>query len=100
MHPLRQGGVVAVALGWGTVTAPPAILERPQTGGHVSNALNYPNWQELYVAAMLEMNSRKMKAKIADAEDAIRSRMLGSKVAPEERQAIVDALNALKFLNR
>lgn len=64
------------------------------------NALHYPTWQGHYLAAVLEMNSRMMKVKIADAEDAIRSRMLGSKAGPEERQAILDALNALKFLNR
>jgi hypothetical protein len=64
------------------------------------NTLRYPGWQGPYLAAILEMNSAEKHAKIATAEDAIRSRMMSSKTEPEERQAIQDALNALKFLNR
>ncbi|MGA2420540.1 MAG: hypothetical protein ABSG69_10680 [Candidatus Acidiferrum sp.] len=64
------------------------------------NTLRYPVWQGHYLAAMLEMNSRMMKARIVDAQDAIRSRMIGSEAEPEERQAISDALQALRFLSR
>jgi hypothetical protein len=64
------------------------------------NVLRYPVWQGHYLAAMLEMKSGTMQTKIADAEAAIRSRMLSNETGPEERQAIQDALNALKFLNR
>jgi hypothetical protein len=66
----------------------------------MSNPLRYPAWQESYIAAMLEMNSAAKRAKIVAAQDAIRSRMVGATTEPEERQAIADALNALKFLNR
>jgi len=62
--------------------------------------LRYPAWQGPYVAAVLEMNATAKHAKIATAEDAIRARMTSSKTEPEERQAIQDALHALKFLNR
>jgi hypothetical protein len=66
----------------------------------MSPQLRYPVWQEYYVAAMLETNSAAQHSKIATAEHAIHRRMAGSKAEPEERQAIQDALNALKFLNR
>jgi len=69
-------------------------------GGHVPSELRYPIWQGRYLAALLEMNSRRMNARIAAAEDAIRGRLLSSKAEPEERQAILDALHALRFLNR
>ena len=64
------------------------------------SSLRYPVWQGHYLAAMIEMNSTKMRSKIVAAQDAIRYRLLGDKAEPEERQAIQDALNALKFLNR
>jgi len=60
----------------------------------------YPVWQESYVAAMLEMNTIAQHVKITAAQDAIHSRMVTSDSDPEERQAIQDALNALRFLNR
>jgi hypothetical protein len=62
--------------------------------------LPYPLWQNAYLAAMLERDSAKMKAKIDDAEDGIHRRMVNSKAEPEERQAVLDALNALSFLRR
>jgi len=66
----------------------------------MSVALRYPVWQKHSLAAMLEMDSGTMKIKIANAETVIRNRMVDSKAGPEERQAISDALNALRFLNR
>jgi hypothetical protein len=66
----------------------------------MANTLQYPGWQEPYLAAILEMNSAEKHAKIATAQDAIRNRVMSSKTEPEEHQAIQDALNALKFLNR
>jgi hypothetical protein len=57
-------------------------------------------WQNPYLAAMLEMDSVKMKAKITDAETAIRRRMINGSAEPEECQAALDALSALRFLNR
>jgi hypothetical protein len=65
----------------------------------MSLQLRYPVWQESYLAAMLEMNSAAQRAKIAAAQHAIHNRLIHSKAEPEERQAILDALNALKFLN-
>jgi tellurite resistance protein len=64
------------------------------------NQFRYPVWQEPYLAAMIEMDSTKTKAKIAFAEDAIRVCMIDGEAEPAEREAIVDALNALKFIKR
>ena len=66
----------------------------------MSPQLRYPVWQESYIAAMLEVNSAAQHAKIAAAQAAIHNRMVASRTEPEEHQAILDALNALKFLNR
>jgi len=62
--------------------------------------LKYPEWRGPYLAAMLEVDSIKMKAKIGMAEDAIHFRMIGSRAEPAKRQAILVALNALKFIKR
>jgi hypothetical protein len=64
------------------------------------NQFRYPVWQEPYLAAIIEMDSAKMKAKIAFAEDAIRVYMIDGEAEPAERQAILGALNALKFIRR
>jgi hypothetical protein len=58
----------------------------------------YPVWQNPYFAAILEMDAEKMKVRITDAENAIHRRMIKSSADPEERQAALDALNALSFL--
>jgi hypothetical protein len=66
----------------------------------MSPPLQYPVWQLPYLSAMMEMDLAKMKVKIANAENTIHSRMSDSKASPEERQAILEALNALKFLHQ
>jgi hypothetical protein len=60
----------------------------------------HPGWQQAYVKAMLEMTPASVPARVAIAEHAIHTRMVSGKASPEERQAILTALNALKFLNR
>ncbi|MGA2814006.1 MAG: hypothetical protein ABSG16_21610 [Candidatus Acidiferrum sp.] len=62
--------------------------------------LRYPIWQKFYLAAMLEMDSRKMKVKIADAISRIHRRMICTPAQPEERLAVGTALNSLKFCQR
>jgi hypothetical protein len=66
----------------------------------MADPLRYPVWQAPYVGAMLETNSATAKVKISTAEGAIDRRMVSSKAEPEERQAVLVALNALQFLNR
>jgi hypothetical protein len=62
--------------------------------------LGYPIWQNCYLAAMLEMDSVKMKAKITDAISAIHRRMINNPAEPEERLAVGTALNALELCQR
>jgi hypothetical protein len=63
----------------------------------LTDRLKYPDWQGIYLAAMMECDPRRLKAKITAAQDAIHARLLKEKTKQEERQAISDALNALKF---
>jgi hypothetical protein len=62
--------------------------------------LRYPIWQESYLSAMIETDSAKLKARIAAAENNIRMRTIEMPESSEERQAIFDAVNALRFLTR
>lgn len=62
--------------------------------------LQYPTWQESYLSAMMEIDSEKLKLKIAAAENNIRLRTTEMPESSEERQAIFDAVNALRFLSR
>ena len=69
-----------------------------------SPVLLYPDWQPQYQAAMLELDAGKLEQRILAAHSAIAERM---KVlaedhygTPEERDAIVDALNGLAMLER
>ena len=65
-----------------------------------SDPMRYPVWQGQYRAAMLETNKTLKHTKVRATQKAIHERMVGSKAEPEERQAIEDALNSLKFLDR
>jgi hypothetical protein len=62
--------------------------------------LQYPTWQESYLSAMMEIDSAKLKVKIAAAECNIRTRTIEMPESSEERQAISDAVNALRYLTR
>ncbi|HZE27962.1 MAG TPA: hypothetical protein VE083_11265 [Terriglobales bacterium] len=61
-------------------------------------------WQELYEAAVLETNHEKMQPRIRAAKAAIDARLhelqLDHGGAPEERQAISDALAGLNLLRK
>jgi len=63
--------------------------------------LNYPIWQEPYRAAVIEANPRRLKDKIAAAEQAAKLRFTeleNSADHHEEFKALTDALSALKIL--
>jgi hypothetical protein len=62
--------------------------------------LQYPTWQESYLSAMMEIDSAKLKLKIAAAESNIRIRTIEMPESYEERQAIFDAVNGLRSLTR
>jgi hypothetical protein len=60
--------------------------------------LKYAVWQEPYIAAMTELDSRKIPRKLAAAKEAIYLRMGGAD--GEEHEAILAALNALQFFSK
>jgi hypothetical protein len=75
------------------------MVARNMTAGP-RGRLQYPEWQKPYLAAMLELDSHKLRDKIADAQEAIHLRMTCGAATSEERYAILAALNALKFFDR
>ena len=92
---LKKGAHVEV-----TIAAKNNDPQRTPAEIAVDNPMRYPVWQGQYRAAMLETNKTLKHTKVRAVQKAIHERMVGSKAEPEERQAIEDALNALKFLNR
>jgi hypothetical protein len=65
--------------------------------------IRYPEWQEPYQQAVLELDQKKLSERIAAAETAISNRVrtiAGSSNHYAERQAIDDALSSLRVLKR
>jgi hypothetical protein len=65
--------------------------------------LRYPEWQKLCVDATAELDLKKRPERLAAAEAAIAKRIQELAASPdghEERLAIDDALNTLRFLKR
>lgn len=64
---------------------------------------NYP-WREAFMMAMLEFDPAKLQANLQSAQRAISERMkelaADHNGTPEEREAISDALNSLRVLQR
>ena len=63
----------------------------------------YPHWQNEYAAAVLELDRKNLPERLAAAETAIYIRLQQlSQISPHdgERQAIEDALAALRVLKR
>jgi hypothetical protein len=61
----------------------------------------YPEWQEAYRAALLELDPQKLPKRVEVAETAIFKRLQAISKAPNskaERQAIEDALASLRML--
>jgi hypothetical protein len=69
-------------------------------GGSHARTPAIPNLARSYLSAMMEIDSAKLKAKIATAERNIRTRTFEMPESSEERQAISDAVNALRYLTR
>jgi len=63
----------------------------------------YPDWQSKYVAALLEFEPGKLRARIIEADGAISKRLhaiAGNVNHTGERQAMADALANLRVLKR
>jgi hypothetical protein len=63
--------------------------------------LRYPEWQQTYHDALLELNPQKLVQRVNEAEKAILSRLQEMRIGSDTRmeaQAIEDALNGLRVL--
>jgi len=72
-----------------------------QMENEIMTEVKYPSWQVPYQAALLETNVEKLKIKAGETETAIFLRVQalnGSSDHHAERQAIQDALAALRLL--
>jgi hypothetical protein len=68
-----------------------------------SPSLLYPDWQNEYAAALVELDLKKLPERVAAAETAIFNRLqviAQSSDHQVERQVIEDALTALRVLKR
>jgi len=69
--------------------------------GYSSPKILYPDWQQEYQAALLELDPQKLSERIADAEAAIFKRFQIISRSPNheaERHALEDALASLRTL--
>ena len=65
------------------------------------DAMRYPEWQGPFQEALLEIDREKLQSKMMKAEEAIFQRLqqlAGSSDSEAERQAIEDAISALRVL--
>ncbi len=57
-------------------------------------------WRALYRAAILELDPKRLQARVKTAEDAINARKSSARVPPSERREMDDALTTLRLLKR
>jgi hypothetical protein len=57
-------------------------------------------WQALYKAALLELDPNQLQVRVKAAEDAINARACDSRVPPNERVAMEEALFTLRVLKQ
>jgi hypothetical protein len=58
-------------------------------------------WRDLYRAAILELDPKRLQARVKAAEDAINLRALsGARVSRDEQREMIDALSTLRILKR
>ncbi len=74
--------------------------------GSSPSSFRYPAWQRAYEAALLELDRKKLLERVHTAEAVIFHRLQALAQIPDspehaaERQAMEDALNALRVLKR
>ena len=79
---------------------PSPVIPRSQ-GEHSMDAMRYPEWQGPFREALLEIDREELQTKMMKAEEAIFVRLqqlAGSSDSEAERQAIADAISALRVL--
>jgi hypothetical protein len=58
-------------------------------------------WRDLYRAAILELDPKRLQTRVKEAEDAINARASsGARVSRDERREMNDALSTLQILKR
>ena len=57
-------------------------------------------WRSLYRAAILELDPKRLEARVKAAEDAINARLSSVRVTVGERRELDDALSTLRLLKR
>jgi hypothetical protein len=58
-------------------------------------------WRALYRAAILELDPKRLQARVRAAEDAINARASGeARISRDERREMNDALSTLRILKR
>ena len=79
------------------------LIRQPPGEANSNEQLLYPQWQEAYRLALLELDGEKLKQRVAAAEALIFARrraIEGDADHRDERYAIQDALSGLKVLKR
>lgn len=79
------------------------LITQPSGEANSYQQLQYPQWQEAYRLALLELDSEKLKQRVAASEALIFARrraIEGDALHLEEQHAILDALSGLKVLKR
>jgi len=77
------------------------VVQEALMGGPSSPKILYPEWQNKYQVALLELDRKKLLERVTAAETAIFNRIQA--ISPEhaaERQAIEDALANLRVIRR
>jgi hypothetical protein len=77
------------------------LTPRDDATPHQEPELSENGWQELYKAAILELDPMQLQDRVKAAESAITARAsLGVQISRYERSAMDDALSALRMLKR
>lgn len=77
---------------------PPLVIDAMS---HQEPKLSENGWQELYKAAILELDPMQLQDRVKAAESAINARAsLGVQISRAEQRAMDDALSALRMLKR
>jgi len=91
----------SAACGDGFLCKQTLVVQEAFMGGPWSPKILYPEWQNEYQVALLELDRKKLLERVKAAETAIFNRIQG--ISPShaaERQAIEDALANLRVIRR
>jgi hypothetical protein len=99
----RKTGLKELSRTADTGTPPALASEVTDENTSTSHAIKYPHWQREFEAALREGDGQSLRQRVDAAEAALFLRLQaleGSAVGHEERQAISEAVAALRVLQR